>query len=531
MEETSPAAAAGVDRISQLPAEIIHIILKSLHSHKSAARTSILSRTWLHNWTTYPIVQFNDTKASHVNFESFLAATSKRLLLAPPPLLLDTFAVRLGRHGKKRRKLYDENQNPNLYQLLSSGSSRSPVRVSVINDLISSCYEVDLLIHFGLLFLNCGRTKFLELIGCDIREGLQFHSGMDNLRELRLESVKVTAQSFSSFANSSRRLEKLKLREIQGIDHSLDIAAPNFPNLKSLCVERNVFELRLCSPPLLETFSFTNSRNLLNVVSPAPNVKSVNLHLDCGEIEELISEFPSLESLYFRLNEHVRNRKVEISAHKLRKLTVEGSHMELAIDAPNLEILTTKEGWLNTECSAVNVPRSCWFVFRCICNEVTTSWLIELRKCLAAFAARFHHLVFKLEFHTCFFDVKSSFDLTQVGMESSPRMVGHLLMGIDSGSRIIETNVFDIILSAFHPKKLSIPESPCNQPLFSYVSEQIDRENQRNCCSNDMCWRHQYKDVEIRSVTEDCISNIDSMISQSSVDIIFLVKIVLIRCI
>ncbi|CAN0896206.1 hypothetical protein LINGRAHAP2_LOCUS18341 [Linum grandiflorum] len=475
---------AGVDRISQLPAKIIHLILHSLDSHKSAARTSILSRTWLHLWTTYPYVEFKDIGGRSVNFESFASATSKRLRLAGPPLLLDTFTVTLGRwedhmvgRVKEWRESYGETFIPSLYELLSSGSSRSPIRVSVENylssrDDFSPCLD---------MFLNCGRTKFLELTGCDISSRSQFNSGMENLEELTLRTVKVMEHSFSSFLANAPRLEKLTLRGIRGIRHSLDISAAEFPSLKSLCVgEPNGFKVELSSAPLLENFSFSGSLNFLNVVS-APNVKSVDLQPDYdlmhGEIEELISRFPSLESLGLsagRLTSYGNNRKIRISTHTLRELTVRylSSGTEIEIDAPNLEILTIETTKLDIKCNVVNVVSvapSCRVVFVCSSFDprIGTSWLIELRKCLKAFAVRFHHLVFKLELGLCPVKVEN-LNLTLAGMASSPITVGHLLMGIDRSNT--EIDYFDIVLSAFHPKKLSIAESPSNRRLFSVSS-------------------------------------------------------------
>ncbi|CAN1152132.1 Putative FBD-associated F-box protein At1g55030 [Linum perenne] len=67
-----------VDRISQLPNEIIHRILQSLDSHKSAARTSILSRRWGHLWRSYPVVEY-DSFRERINLKKFADATSKRI--------------------------------------------------------------------------------------------------------------------------------------------------------------------------------------------------------------------------------------------------------------------------------------------------------------------------------------------------------------------------------------------------------------------------------------------------------------------
>ncbi|CAN0877173.1 hypothetical protein LINGRAHAP2_LOCUS11736 [Linum grandiflorum] len=295
-------AAVAIDRISDLPKDIIHHIFQNyLPSHKEAARTSILSRKWLNFWNTYPIVEFHDT--NHTNFQSFAAATSKRLKLAEPPLLLETFDITL--------REWDEGPYVELeqefYQLLSSasigvdyvGGSRSPLKVVVKND-----FYVDVEWE---LFLNCGRTKFLRLERFDSdQRGLHnFKTCLDNLQELSLKEVSVSRKWFPRCLANAPRLEKLSLKDTLGIDR-LDISAKNFPSLISLSFADD-FRLQLRSATLLETLSFKGHCNLLKVVS-APNVKFVNLQpltrrevLTRRIVDKFISKFPSFESLEINL--------------------------------------------------------------------------------------------------------------------------------------------------------------------------------------------------------------------------------------
>ncbi|CAI0398338.1 unnamed protein product [Linum tenue] len=76
------------DRISALPDEIIHTIIPSLDDTQQAARTSTLSRRWLHLWRSYPVLEFRGgderSKASAAEYRKFArlaVASSRRLSL------------------------------------------------------------------------------------------------------------------------------------------------------------------------------------------------------------------------------------------------------------------------------------------------------------------------------------------------------------------------------------------------------------------------------------------------------------------
>ncbi|CAN0877115.1 hypothetical protein LINGRAHAP2_LOCUS11695, partial [Linum grandiflorum] len=342
---------------------------------------------------------------------------------------------------------------------------------------------------------------------------------------------------------NAHRLEKLSLRYIYGIDR-LDISASDFPSLKSLSLQADEGELRelqLSSAPLLRTFRFVGNTKLLTVVS-APNVTSVELvaispELTRTEFHELISKFPSLESLdfdaqYISSDYYRHHDKLSISAHTLRTLTLtqDQRKFEFEIDAPNLVTLfiITDELPININYIVHETSSTCLGVVNCSVykTSLTTDWFVELSKCLTPLATRFPHLVFKLDFGCRYMNV-NKLDWSKVRSESSPLTVQHLLLGFDLRLEPTfkddgdEARLLDGILSAFHPKTLLIAQPRQNRSLLSYINEQMERNFHRCCCGDDKCWRCEFINAEITSVIVDDISTIDKpMTSQPSINMI-----------
>ncbi|CAN1754167.1 F-box/FBD/LRR-repeat protein At5g53840 [Linum perenne] len=68
------------DRISELPDEILHEILKRLQSPMEAAKSSLLSRRYIHIWRSYPILEFHCPEDYYSRkLRLFVAAAAKRL--------------------------------------------------------------------------------------------------------------------------------------------------------------------------------------------------------------------------------------------------------------------------------------------------------------------------------------------------------------------------------------------------------------------------------------------------------------------
>ncbi|CAI0459351.1 unnamed protein product [Linum tenue] len=167
----SSGSAVDEDRISQLSEEIIHLILHLLYNPREAARTSILSRSWLHLWQIYPVVQFWYSKRNPIDkFQSFANATSMRLLrmreergASSSPL--DTFRILF-------KTPSDDKENLVLEELLSLASllptndddRRSPLQIYL------HCNPTPTRLNYSTYYrvpdgalLNCRRTKSLSL--------------------------------------------------------------------------------------------------------------------------------------------------------------------------------------------------------------------------------------------------------------------------------------------------------------------------------------------------------------------------------
>ncbi|CAN0877117.1 hypothetical protein LINGRAHAP2_LOCUS11697 [Linum grandiflorum] len=444
---------SAVDRISELPDEIINLIVRSLPSHEEVARTSILSRRWLKLWlsNSYPVVEFHGRR-----FQRFAAATFKRLQAVP--LLLDSFTISLHRSTNVGRE---------LYQLLLSASigadeygDRSPLKVVLIND-----YWIRDFLEGGML-LTCGRTKFLHLECFDLSGLHDFKTCLDNLQELCLEHVSVSQQSFPSCLANARRLEKLSLKSIFGIK-TLDVSASNFPSLIYLSLEQ-LQRLQLSSAPLLQTFCFRGDSGSLRVVS-APNVTSFelapNAKLRRRELDELISKFPSLSLLELTLKQQERRIKFEYE-----------------IDAPNLVTLFIRSNELPINVDILNVSSStCQCVVDCSISEAqkSTDWSLDLRDYLATLATQFRHLVFNLNFPRKGFSKVLELDSNKVIWQSSPVAVQHFKLGVDflrleSAFKTADdqTRLFDGILSSINPKTVFVAQPGENRSL-SWVSLQL----------------------------------------------------------
>ncbi|CAN1754162.1 hypothetical protein LINPERHAP1_LOCUS5407 [Linum perenne] len=69
------------DRISELPDEIIHDILERLQSPMEVAKSTLLSRRWIHIWRSYPILEFHGPHDYSYSEKLllFVAAAAKKL--------------------------------------------------------------------------------------------------------------------------------------------------------------------------------------------------------------------------------------------------------------------------------------------------------------------------------------------------------------------------------------------------------------------------------------------------------------------
>ncbi|CAN1312746.1 hypothetical protein LINPERPRIM_LOCUS28741 [Linum perenne] len=441
MSKKMKKPSSTVDRISELPEEIVHLILLSLNSHKLAARTSILSRRWFRLWSSYPVVDGFE----RVWFDTFAESTSRRLLHERQvPLLLDSFIIILNR-------VYNSQY---LNQLLSSASLLSPA-------------DDD------------------EAYGnrSPLKNGSHY-----NLLELNLQHVRVTEQIFLLFMANAPRLEKLSLRSVHGV-LSFDICASGFPCLKSLSFdgehryEKMIPDMELQLTSLLQTLTFQGKCNSLIAVSSlsALNLKFVEIQPEDdivrSDLQDLISKFSSLESLHLHFRRYIHfgthrgfmlyDDRPRISSHTLRKLTITQTVplYGFEIDAPNLVTLSIQANELPINLEVVNVASTCQCIVDCKPYYNFTRWFIELRQCLATLATQFHQLVFNVHFG---WNRVVLTDMDRAECESSPLMLQHLQLGTDLPlgtddikNHASDVRVLDNVLQTFHPKTLSMASFSC----------------------------------------------------------------------
>ncbi|CAL1392961.1 unnamed protein product [Linum trigynum] len=558
------AAAAGdiaEDRISELPEEIIHNILHRVKPSSEAAKTSLLSRRWLQLWRFYPVVEFRDRDFNwdfdeiRIRFESFAAAAYRRLLqphnhgktaAAPPPIALDAFRISL-QCPRLNEELLDKLLAPaSLLPAADDDGSRSPLEIVV--HTIPTMYVIPFSSPYSFpdgTFLNCRRTRSLSLSGCDLRSQYRSNWSSNNicLEDLCLNSTRISEQMLQSFLGNAPNLEKLSLSWIQGVE-SLDLS---HPNLKTIFIGGNfgsVLQIQLTSAPLLHTLRFESTLDCkLNVASKfsIPNLKFIHIRNDpwtgskwLGDLEDLISKSPSLESLDFHNVRNTDERKPlpwlridsPSSASKLRTLRLSFSKTErpLEIDAPNLvSLCIATDSAINVE--AVKVASDCkcvidWHISRE--NKLTTGWFVELRRFLAALTRSFRHQpVLKLHFPSYCYNPEVSFSLSEVKSVSSPiPEVQNLQFGSSfssplSNMRHAKAIIFlEALLWTCHPNTISVAEqsdprdSQRSLTKFQRIWKQVANKNlESSSCGGDVQhWQDGLKDVNIMSDTIDADS-------------------------
>ncbi|CAI0398337.1 unnamed protein product [Linum tenue] len=308
------------DRISALPDEIIHTIIPSLDDTQQAARTSTLSRRWLHLWRSYPVLEFRGgderSKASAAEYRKF---------------------ARLAVASSRRLSLYHKNFR-----------SGSPLEI-VVRTGWPQWFPAGLL-------ANCSRTKVLRLEGCDLN-GLGRRISLQRLQFLHLKSVRITEQSVYNLVGNAGNLGRFCLESCCGIER-LEISASNFPKLKTLVIRTSgsgpgsEYELQLTTAPFLEQLGLFEGEKEAMLASALClktfSLKDLKLSAPV-ELRQshlnLISSLPFLESLSLQFircsssSSSTETSKIRIWSHRLRVLQLECRErkvQELEIDAPNL---------------------------------------------------------------------------------------------------------------------------------------------------------------------------------------------------
>nr|XP_011467836.1 PREDICTED: putative F-box/FBD/LRR-repeat protein At4g03220 [Fragaria vesca subsp. vesca] len=275
------------DRISDLPDDILHLILSFLPL-KSVAQTSVLARRWSHIWSSYPIIDF---------YEIFTGDEVHHQIKA---MIIET--VLAGCREKFDIKVSRVESAPNSRNLGKQECLGLP-RVEKLELDLSVREKRD---DLAQCKLKCHSLRSLEYkhSGCG-SSWLGFPSSyivgsfFRTLHSLSLNHIYFldSALGLELFSGSSfSSLEKLKIEKCGGIS-DLKISCPNLKDLEVWFPLMDFDSLDISGMKLEDlTVVMCNDGNWFNIF--APNLQS--FYWDSGALTGKcsIQSFPTLKDLY-----------------------------------------------------------------------------------------------------------------------------------------------------------------------------------------------------------------------------------------
>ncbi|CAN1266268.1 F-box/LRR-repeat protein At3g03360 [Linum perenne] len=487
----------GDDRISELPDEIIHDILDRLRSPETAAKSTSLSRRWMHIWRSYPILEFDYHPSEYYHssekLQSFVAAVSRKFSSSQ---LIRIKAVRV----------YSECHDF-MGVVLNLIVNREPEEIVLKGDS-NKRYQL-----LPAQLNNNSNLRILYVYACNFWE-FPADNHLDimtsNLRVLSLHTLNIDEQLVNAMIAGAPLLEELSLSFLYPKIKRLYIC--NNPNLK-------ILEICHCHGQEFIQISETKSLEVLSIdqslissdadISPLqfPSLKSLDIRayqLSDDFINNVIANSPSLESL--RIYYIRKADELEIRSQTLQKLTLNcsGTHvpqMRLHIDAPRLKDVCYYSGDehpLPAIIHPANLQEAQLCIFRVSLGYncgLTMDCFIELRDCLAKLRQQFQSV--QLSFGYFYPAYEAVFDLEQVEDGSPVPMIEHVEFQIDDLSSFHAKYILmDVLFWSCRPKYLCVKHGEKSHWLMAKFF--IDNRNSVDGCkSGCKCWRHQLKDVKI----------------------------------
>ncbi|CAL1397832.1 unnamed protein product [Linum trigynum] len=452
----------GEDRISQIPDEIIHTILCCLNSPEAAAKTSVLSRRWLHLWRSFPHVEFQLSKQNQSRFRSFVESTSAKLLR----LLSDSDHSNSGSSCATVATIEDfsiyvdddfqKEDIDRLLLLISNGNGLSPVM-----------FVLGFKSHpgYSLLVPNWSRTKFVALRGCDLTSAttLGFHDNLGSLEFLRLDNVSLSEELLHRILANSPCLASLNLYRIFGIDRLEVVSSPCLGYLYLGYIDRGGRRGSECPP------------------------------------EEM--------------------RRLRVSSPKLKKMSIWQSLEELDIDAPNLVSLfvAVNPSYPLMKVNVVNLASDCQstvFVVSYV-DEFTPQWL---RLSLSTTFTQFRHLI--LRFTSCFsLSEQQVPHLSQAEYAAPPPRIDELQFGpvLERIRDIEEAAAFvNSLFWACLPQFMSIAKGEDSALIAEYMCREYLKLSSPSGMNEATSWTRHLKDMkiengstgEVMEISEDVIPSL-----------------------
>ncbi|CAN1229914.1 F-box/FBD/LRR-repeat protein At5g53840 [Linum perenne] len=310
------AAGEQVDRISELPDEIVHSILRCIPCYKEIARTSLLSRRWRYLYGSYPFVE-SDFTLSTIQFRKLSEATMKRF----------------SRHKllrMKSLKIFVNDTSQAAEQLLDLASKRKAEYVEV------SSFLSFFLCILPLQILSNSSARFLSLNSVRLfSDKYDLLLSLNSLRSLHLNRVSSNDERiFTNLIASSPVLETLSIEYVSGMEKvfmpnrpaSLNFAMKSLRFLQLRLVycggERGLLNL-ITSCPLLETLELQTILDLRKLhISNHSNLKTLKIFC-CDVLGVVEITAPELQSFQLLHEADIRRTvaklsKVELIAPQLK---------------------------------------------------------------------------------------------------------------------------------------------------------------------------------------------------------------------
>ncbi|CAN0914266.1 F-box protein At5g03100 [Linum grandiflorum] len=489
-KKRSTAAGGGKDRISELPEELLHSIIRHIPCPKETAQTSTLSSRWRHFWCSYPVAEFNSTNIE--GLRRFVDATMKKF--SPDKLLrMEALKVSLD--------LYDITIcSPSVKQLLDLASKKKADYVAIeVNTEKFMRSFVFLWLPLESLSNSSARTLHLEKIKFEPKkngEDNNLHLSLDSLLHLRLEFVEfLDHRLFTSLMASSPLLETLEICFVNGI-RKLNL--PNLKTLKISCMEEDLSRMfrKEFIAPQLNTLEITGCKylrlcDISRVVSKLQNLKSLTLS-GSGHEKKLKLSCPKLEE--FNLSTPYGLEEIELDVKPCFRKFI-------------LNWRRCLPGVLK-KCEIHGAAADCqWEVDFYICDialdffmdDVSHHWFLELKRFMIRFP-RFHTI--SISYGEICKDGEADHGEHPVSKEHLKIMVLQSSSSTDNAGflnglfRICHPRFLTVGYERFHSKSLlefflDLTSHYSDKPLTKETWIKSKHQQHR--------WLHQLKDVKIKS--------------------------------
>ncbi|CAN0914385.1 Putative F-box/LRR-repeat protein At3g28410 [Linum grandiflorum] len=518
MEEEQPNSStvvAGEDRISELPDEILHCIIRRIELCNEAGQTITLSKRWRRVWHSYPVVEYNmDTHYSSrsriVDLQKFSDSAIERFsrdnLLRMETLKLEPWIYEMGVIAVR---------SPVVERLIDLALERKAEDVQILR-VVEYRRSSGLILPHRLLFNSVLKSLRLDSVQFEFDNDFCCDSPTC-LRSLYLDYVYFEdTELFSNLLANSPMLETLHLTG--GFGDSSKLQVSKVTNLKTLEITSccRVGEIEIVAPQLeslhLRYMTFVADFKL-ELTAPLLNRLEILFYeqLTEGHLQAIISKLPYLKYLNATLYRKVE-KKLKLSSSSLVELELKAPPglEELELDVgPGFEKLflrcqwpgqpRMKRGCFTHELQKLEISNSgascrtqvSYEFYQSLTNDEMHQWLVGFKSFIRS------TLVHSVILHRCNGWLRS-FDDEKVDESTHRGIVEHLKMETYFWSFSQQTALLDCLFWACQPKILTMSYpyqywdtkeqyQDFNWLDFFDLKEFHGRTN----------WRHQFKDMTI----------------------------------